>query len=129
MDPSSVIGAITELFSWIGFGAFAVLGAAAVVARLADGTWTPVRAFVLPDDGIVRWFGTGHVVGEAPLTEELRRAAGDADELDLFTRVDHPGSARLHARSPLPRLLAWTALGFGALGVVSTAVQLVLAAA
>ncbi|WOF24090.1 hypothetical protein N8K70_05300 [Microbacterium betulae] len=130
MDMSRVVGAITEIFSWIGFGGAIVFGLAAVVARLADGTWVAVHGFLLEDADppVVRWFGAGHAVGEAPLTAEIRRAADDADELDLFTRPGRPGSARLHERSPLPRLLGWSAVAFGSLGVVSTIVQLVLAA-
>lgn len=127
---SRVIGAITEIFSWVGFGAAVVFGLAAVIARLADGTWIAVHGFVLvhQEPAIVRWFGAGHAVGEAPLTDELRAAAGDDDQLDFFTNPDRPGSARLHARSPLPRMLGWSALAFAALGVVSVAVQLILVA-
>ncbi|GLJ62191.1 hypothetical protein M1D46_14435 [Microbacterium sp. JZ70] len=130
MDASHVIGAITEIFSWIGFGAALVLGLIAIIARLADGTWVPVRAFVLSEQEppILRWFTVGHTVGEAPLTPELRAAAGDADEVDVFTNPQRPGSVRLHQHSPLPRFLGWGAIAFGGLGVVSTIVQLILVA-
>ncbi|GAA4198170.1 hypothetical protein GCM10022219_27220 [Microbacterium oryzae] len=130
MDASHVIGAITEIFSWIGLGATILLGLAAIVARLADGTWVPVRAFVLSDaePPAIRWFSAGHEVGHAPLTPEVRRAAGDADEVDVFTNPRRPGSVRLHRHSPLPRLLGWGAVAFAALGIVSSVTQLVLVA-
>ncbi|MDN3309997.1 hypothetical protein QWJ90_03525 [Microbacterium oryzae] len=130
MDASHVIGAITEIFSWIGLGAAIVLGLAAIVARMADGTWVPVRAFVLPEaePPAIRWFSAGHEVGHALLTPEVRRAAGDADEVDVFTNPRRPGSVRLQQHSPLPRLLGWGAVAFAALGIISSVTQLVLVA-
>jgi hypothetical protein len=125
-----VIGAITEIFSWIGLGAAIALGVAAVIARMADGTWVPVRAFLLPDADppAIRWFSAGREVGHAPLSPEVRRAAGDDDEVDVFTNPRRPGSARLQQHSPLPRMLGWGAVAFAGLGIVSSVVQLVLVA-
>jgi len=45
-----VIEAITEIFTWVGFGAGLLLGFVALILRLADGTWLPVQIVLEPDD-------------------------------------------------------------------------------
>lgn len=130
MDASLVIGAITEIFSWIGFGGAIVMAVVWLIAHLADGTWVPVSGVVIDDidPPVVRWFGEDHRVGEAELTAELRAAANARGEIELFTDPRRRGSARLVARSPLPRFAAWSAAAFAALGIIAASVQLLLVA-
>ncbi|MER7796308.1 hypothetical protein [Microbacterium sp. NPDC096154] len=127
---SDAVGAITEILTWVGLGAAIVFGGAALVARLADGTWLPIRAVVIGDPAsegaggqVVRWFGDDGV-HEAPLTAELR-AAVQGDELELFHRVGTRDDVRLHERSPWPRLLGGVALACAGVGVLALAVQIV----
>ncbi|WP_345752018.1 hypothetical protein [Microbacterium rhizophilus] len=124
------IGAITEILSWVGIGAAVLFGGAALIARLADGTWVPIRGVVIGDPApdaprrqVVRWFGDDGV-HEAPLTAELR-AAARGDEVELFHRVGTRDDVRLHQHSPWPRLLGGVALACGAVGAIALAVQIV----
>lgn len=130
----AALAAITEILMWAGLGAATVFGLAALIARLADGTWLPVRAVIIGDgdpdpadpDGsapVVRWFGQDGV-HEAPLTDELRHAA-ERDEVDLHHRVGTHDRVRLDARSPWPRLLGGVALASGGIGLLALVVQVV----
>lgn len=121
MNPMLLIGAITEILMWVGLGAGVLFGAGALVARLADGTWAPIRAVILDD--ALRWFGDDGV-HTAPLTDELRAAAA-GDEVEAFHRVGSAGEVRLQAHSPLPRLLGGVALACGGVGVLAAVVQIV----
>ncbi|MBO3663769.1 hypothetical protein [Microbacterium stercoris] len=126
MNPALLVGAVAEILTWVGLGAAAVFGAGALVAKLADGTWVPIRAVLLDDvgqQGSLRWFGDDGV-HTAPLTDELREAA-DGDEVDAFHRVGSASDVRLHHRSPLPRLLGGVALACGGVGVLAVVVQVV----
>ncbi|WP_203136080.1 hypothetical protein [Microbacterium sp. JZ31] len=124
------LGAITEILTWVGIGAAVLFGGAALIVRLADGTWEPIRAVLIDDPApttharqVVRWFGEDGV-HEAPLTDEMR-AAARGDELELFHRVGTRDDVRLHERSPVPRLLGGVALACGAVGVLALVVQIV----
>jgi len=121
MNVALLVGAITEILMWVGLGAAVLFGALALIARLADGTWAPIRAVVM--DEALRWFGDDGV-HTAPLTPELR-AAANGDELEAFHRVGTAGDVRLHERSPLPRLLGGVALACGGVGVLALVVQIV----
>ncbi|MFL0412170.1 hypothetical protein ACH0AH_13430 [Microbacterium paludicola] len=120
MSAGGALGAITEILSWVGIGAAVLFGVAALIVRLADGAWQPVRGVVIDD--VVRWFGDDGV-HEAPLTPELR-AAATRDELDLFHRIGSRDVVRLHRHSPWPRLLGGVALACGTVGVIAVIVQI-----
>jgi hypothetical protein len=120
MNAGGALGAITEILSWVGIGAAVLFGAAALIVRLADGTWQPIRGVLIDD--VVRWFGDDGV-HEAPLTPELR-AAATRDELDLFHRIGSRDVVRLHRHSPWPRLLGGVALACGTVGVIAVIVQI-----
>lgn len=120
MSAGGALGAITEILSWVGIGAAVLFGVAALIVRLADGAWQPIRGLVIDD--VVRWFGDDGV-HEAPLTPELR-AAATRDELDLFHRIGSRDVVRLHRHSPWPRLLGGVALACGTVGVIAVIVQI-----
>ncbi|GGH43406.1 hypothetical protein [Microbacterium album] len=117
---AAVVGAVTEILGWVGLAAAAVFGGIALIVRVVDGTWEPVRAVIIGD--VLRWFGEDEV-HEAPLTPELR-AAARGDEVAVHYRVGAPHRVRLEARSPWPRLLAGVALACGGVGVSAFLVQL-----
>lgn len=121
MSAGGALGAITEILSWVGIGAAVLFGVAALIVRLADGAWQPIRGVVIDD--VVRWFGDDGV-HEASLTPELR-AAATRDELDLFHRIGTRDVVRLHRYSPWPRLLGGVALACGTVGVIAVIVQIV----
>ena len=77
MNAALLVGAITEILMWVGLGAAVLFGALALIARLVDGTWAPIRAVVM--DEALRWFGDDGVqlaVDVAPLAH-----AADVDEV------------------------------------------------
>ncbi|MCD1269420.1 hypothetical protein B5M43_011325 [Microbacterium sp. MEC084] len=126
----AAFAAITEILTWAGLGAAAVFGAAALIVKLADGTWLPVRAVIIGDPDaadpsareVVRWFGEDGV-HEAPLTAELR-AAAEGDEVTLHHRVGSRDDVRLDAHSPWPRLLGGVALASGGVGLLTLVAQI-----
>lgn len=127
-EPADVIGAIAEIFTWVGFGAGAMLGFAAAVIVLADGTWLPVRAVVetLPEGPVVRWIDVYGDIGQASLSRADAAGLGDADMADVYYRKGSLDRMRLHPGSPVARAVGRLAAGFVGLGLVSAAVQLVL---
>ena len=42
----AAVDAVLEIFTWVGFGAGALLAGIALVLYLFDGTWVPARAVV-----------------------------------------------------------------------------------
>ena len=67
MPPALAVA--LEIYTWIGLGAAVLLGIAALIAWVADGSWVPVRAVVSPTPAgeVVRWFDDSGILGEAPL--------------------------------------------------------------
>jgi hypothetical protein len=124
----TAIDAVIEIFTWVGFGAGALLAGVALIAYLVDGTWVPVRAVVEPTEHgpVVRWFGEDGGVNEAPLTPEQVRAVGSAGMYDVFVRRGWANSMRFTHGSPLVRAFALLAAGFLGLGVVALIVSSVL---
>lgn len=127
-SSADVIGAIAEIFTWTGLGAGLLLGALALVLKIADGSWFPARAVVEPDDAghLVRWIDHEGEIGEAPLSDAQFATLHGADMADIYYRVGRRDRMRLHRGSTLVRSIGWLALGFAALGLVSFALQLIL---
>jgi hypothetical protein len=126
---ANAFDAIVEVFTWVGFGAGALLAGVAFVLYVADGTWLPVRA-VIEDLGghrVARWFDDEGGVGEAALTEAQERELGAVDMADVYVRQGSLHRMRLTRRSPTVRafsLLAAGLLGLGALALVVSVVLL-----
>lgn len=120
--------AVAEIFTWIGFGAGALLAVVALIAFLADGTWVPARAAVDTTDRgrVARWFDEDGDVNEALLTHEQDHALGDADWADVHVRRGRANRMRLTARSPLVRAIALLAAGLLGVGVVALVISSVL---
>lgn len=124
----SVLDALTELFTWIGFGVGALLAGLALLLFLLDGTWVPVRAVVEHTDRgpVVRWFDEQGEVNEAPLDHGQQHALVGRDMADVYARRGWRHRMRLTPGSPLVRGVGLFAAGFVALGVVSLAVSWVV---
>lgn len=127
-EPADVIGAIVEIFTWVGLGAGALLGLVWAIIVLADGTWLPVRGVVekLPEGPVVRWIDLYGDIGQARLSHADAAQLGAADMADVYYRKGSLDRMRLHPGSPAARAVGRLAVGFAALGVVSAVVQLVL---
>ena len=125
---NAALDAVIEIFTWIGFGAGALLAGVALIAYLFDGTWVPVRAVVEPTEHgkVVRWFDEDGGVNEAPLTHEQIAVVGDAGMYDIFARRGWSNRMRLTQRSPLVRSLALLSAGLIGLGVVALATSSIL---
>lgn len=124
----AAVDAVIEIFTWVGFGAGALLAGIALIAYLFDGTWMPVRAVVEATDhgAVVRWFDEDGEVNEAPLTHEQRHIVADAGMYDIFVRRGWRNRMRLTRHSPLVRSVAWLAAGLIGLGIVALIASSVL---
>lgn len=125
---SNVVDVVIELFTWVGLGAGILLAVAALILYVADGTWVPVRAVVehVDDHRVVRWFDEHGGVNEAPLSPHDDARIGDADMADVFARRGSSHRMRLTRSSPLVRFVALLAAGVLGLGVVASALSIVL---
>jgi hypothetical protein len=124
----TAVDAVVEIFTWVGFGAGALLAGIALVAYLFDGTWVPVRAVVETTENgkVVRWFDEDGGVNEAGLNHEQLHAVGGAGMYDIFARRGWHNRMRLTQHSPLVRSIALLAAGLIMLGVVALIVSWVL---
>ncbi len=124
----AAIDAVVEIFTWVGFGAGALLAGIALVAYLFDGTWVPVRAVVeTTDQGrVVRWFDEDGGVNEAPLSHEQDHVIGGAGMYDIFARRGWSNRMRFTQHSPFVRAVALLAAGLIGLGVVALIISWVL---
>jgi hypothetical protein len=124
----SALDAVIEIFTWIGFGAGALLAGMALVAYLFDGTWVPVRAVVEPTEHgtVVRWFDEEGGVNEAALSHEQIAAVGGAGMYEIFARRGWNNRMRFTQRSPLVRARARGAAGLIGLGVIAVTLSSVL---
>ena len=129
-DPSQVIGAVAEIFTWVGIGAGALLTGIALLMYLADGTWLPVRAVVEPVERghVVRWIDDKDGVNEAPIPESDLARLGGGDMADIFYRRDSRNVMRLTRESPAVRAVMRFAGGLLALGVLALILSWVLLA-
>ncbi len=124
----SALDAVVEIFTWVGFGAGALLAGVALIAYLFDGTWLPVRAAVEATDHgrVVRWFDEEGGVNEARLSPEQNHTIGSAEWAEIFVRRGSRNRMRLTRRSPFVRSFALLAVGLLGLGVVALAVSAIL---
>jgi hypothetical protein len=125
----TALDAVIEIFTWVGFGAGALLAGVALIAYLLDGTWVPVRAVVEPTEHgtVVRWFDEDGGVNEAALTHEQVEQVGSAGMYDIYARRGWNNRMRFTQWSPPVRAIALLAaglIGLGAIALVASAVLL-----
>jgi len=127
---AEIVGLLTEVFTWVGFGGGAVVLVLALVVKIADGTWLPAQGAVEPTDAgpVVRWFDEHGNVSEAPLSDAELRMLGGREMIDLWYRRGWLGRMRLHRGSRAARALLSAGLALIAIGVLSTILQLVVLA-
>jgi hypothetical protein len=125
---NAAVDAVIEIFTWVGFGAGALLAGIALVAYLLDGTWVPVRAVVEPTEHgtVVRWFDEEGGVNEAALTHDQIEKVGGAGMYDIFARRGWNNRMRFTQGSPLVRAVALLAAGLIGLGVIALTLSSVL---
>ncbi|MFG6443989.1 hypothetical protein ACFXP7_01785 [Microbacterium sp. P06] len=125
---TGAVDAIVEIFTWIGFGAGAMVAGLAFIIYIADGTWVPVRAVIedLGDRRVARWFDGDGGVGEATLSHSDHEELGDVDMADVFVRRGSLDRMRLTRRSPAVRAFSLLACGLVGVGVVGLIVSLVM---
>jgi hypothetical protein len=124
----TMVDVIAEIFTWVGFGAGALLAGIALVAYLYDGTWVPVRAFVETTEHgrVVRWFDEDGSANEAALTNEQAHTVGDAGKYDIFARRGWRNRMRFTRHSPFVRAFALLAAGLIGLGVIALIVSAIV---
>ena len=120
--------AVVEIFSWVGFGAGALLAGIALVIYLFDGTWLPVRAVV------ERPSTAGSCAGSTRTAASTRRrsltsrqhALGGEDMADIFYRRGCARPDAAHPAFPVRAVVALLAAGLIGLGVVALIASWVL---
>jgi hypothetical protein len=124
----NALDAIVEIFTWIGFGAGALVAGLALILYVADGTWVPVRAMIDDHGGqrVARWFDDDGGVGEATLSEAQEHEIGPVDMADVFVRLGALDRMRTTRRSPAVRAFFLLACGLFGLGVAALVTSLVL---
>jgi hypothetical protein len=121
-STSDVIGAVAEIFSWVGFGVGALLAGVALILYIADGTWLPAHGMIDdgPDGRVIRWIDDTETVNEAPLSDHEFEGRGEAD---IFYRRGSRGRMRVAPGSPVVRTVIRFAMGLLGLGVVALVVS------
>ena len=118
---ADVVGLIAEVFTWVGVIGAVGLAFLAVIARIADGTWSPARGVVEHTDegALVRWFDNDGVINEAPLTAHDLARIGGRDMADLEYRMGWHNRMRLVPGSPAVRAFVRLALLMAGVAVLS----------
>lgn len=114
-----------EIYTWIGLGAAILLGIAALIAWVADGSWMPVHGVVahVGDRTLVRWWDDRGLVNEAPVPAGVEVVD---EQVDVWARVGRANTVRAVPHSPAVRSLARLTVGFAALALVGLVLSLVL---
>jgi hypothetical protein len=125
---ADVVGLVAEVFTWIGFGAGAALLLAALIAKIADGTWAHARGAVEATESgpVVRWFDDAGNVNEAALHDAHLREFGGRDMIDLWYRRGWIGRMRLQPGAPAVRALLGLSALMLAVGLLATIAQWVI---
>lgn len=115
-----VIDVLLEVFTWVGFGAGALLAVAAVIVWALDGTWLSADAIVDREDGdtVVRWFDADGDANSAVATPVDAVILEGRDTASIWYRHGWRGRMRLTRRASGLRTLALSAGGMLALGIL-----------
>lgn len=126
--PDHVIDALLEIFTWVGLGLGLTLLVAALIARLADGTWVPGQIVIGADEHgrIARWFTDDGEVGQARLTHEQEHAWAGRETADAWVRRGRNDRVRLTQGSPVVRGFLRIAIGVLTVGVLAAIGSLVM---
>src|SRR5690606_10448832 len=99
---ATTIGAVLEVFTWVGIGAGVILAGIAVAMWAADGTWLSTEAYVDHEGGrtTVRWIDIDGDVNSAPATGAAADALAGLDRAWIWYRHGWQGRMRLTRRAP-----------------------------
>lgn len=122
------LDAVIEIFTWLGFIGALVLGVAAVVIWVADGTWLPAEGLVDHEDAgtFVRWYDADGDANGARVGDHDAGALEGVDRIGIWYRYGWRDRMRLSRRPPGLRAVAWAAAAALVLGVVALVVSWVL---
>lgn len=126
------LDAVIEIFTWLGFIGALVLGVAAVVVWVADGTWLPAEGLVDHEDSgaspgtFVRWYDADGDANGARVGEHDASALAGVDRIGIWYRYGWRDRMRLTRRPPGLRAVAWAAVASLSLGVVALVVSWIL---
>lgn len=120
--------AVVEIFSWVGFGLGILIGILALLLRLFDGTWLPVRAVIEDSENgrLVRWFDEDGEVNEARLSHDQDNTLAGKGMADIFYRRGYRNRMRLTPGSPVVRAVGLFGLGLIGFGIVMLIISWVL---
>ncbi|GAA3913127.1 hypothetical protein [Microbacterium invictum] len=125
---ADTLDVILEVFTWVGFGAAALLGVIAVAMWAADGSWLPADAYVDHEDGVttVRWFDADGDANSAPAVGAVAATLAGVDRASIWYRHGWHGRMRLTPHAPDVRRVGWAALVLLGVGVLAFAASWVL---
>jgi len=128
-DPIGAVSLITELFTWIGLAAGAVLLVVGLIRGAFFRGWTETLGVVVVDaagNRVYRWLGDDGVLYEAPAIEDETQVLEPGDDVTVYVNPRDPSVGRTDDPTHEGRALrttGWILLG---LGIVAVVVQFVL---
>lgn len=122
MSPWHTVGAIAELFSWIGLGIGALCLVVWVITLATTGDWRETDAVRIEESQRrARWIADDGSLHERSLTPAEQHQLSGHDTFRVFYNVRSPDRMRLERTSHsvrLFRLLTIIFLGLGTLAVI-----------
>lgn len=141
-NPLHTIGAVADLFGWIGFTIGVLCLVAWLITRAVHGTWFETDAVLVDDetDNVqgdggasprhsarrARWITDEGTLHERALTSEELRMLGDRESFRVFYKPRSGDHMRLEAASHSVRVLALLTAIFLGLGVLSLVIGFVV---
>lgn len=125
----NVIGAVSDVFTWLGALATGVFGVMLLVIVLQQKTWVPVKA-MLETEGkatVARWFDdSSGSVGAAILTPHQAAEVSGTDSADVWVQPGQSGAVRMSEVAPSRKPVTLAFAGSVALLVVSLGTSIAL---
>lgn len=118
----NVLGAVTDVFSWLGALATGFFALMVVVIVMQQKSWVQVHAMLDVEDNatVARWFDdAAGSAGAAILTPAQAHELAGADRADVWVKPGQSGAIRLQAASPARHPATMALVASAALLVVS----------
>lgn len=124
----AVLDAVLEIFTWVGVLGAVLLGVAAGVLWVLDGTWLPVDAVVDRDDDAVwvRWIDADGDVNGVEVHGLDAESLGPRGTVTIWYRYGWRNRMRLTRRSPVLRAVLRSSVALVVLAGVSFAGSIAL---
>ena len=123
-DPIGAVSLISELFSWIGLGAGAVMLVIGLLRGAYFRGWSETLGVVVVDangDLAYRWLGEDGLLYEAPSIDDDTQVLEPGDDVTVYVSPRDPAVGRIddprHEGRAL-RTTGWILLALGAAAVV-----------